>query len=89
MNFEFATTMTESVNKRHFNNHYAAPELLLGLKFMCTQVVIWALGCIIYEIRSGQKPFHMEYSVEPAEAMTNIAGTLGKLPFNWALIPFN
>ena len=93
MNFEFAHTITESFNKANFkmpdSNPYAAPELLLGLKFMGNQVDIWALGCIIYEIRSGQKPFDMDSSVEPAEAMAHIARTLGKLPENWAQIPFD
>lgn len=70
-------------------NPYAVTELLLGLKLMSTQVEIWVLGCFIYEIRSGQKPFHMESPVEPAEAMADVARTLGKLPENWVLIPFN
>ena len=70
-------------------NPYAVTELRLGLKLMSTQVEIWVLGCFIYEIRSGQKPFHMESPVEPAEAMADVARTLGKLPENWVLIPFN
>lgn len=93
MNFEFAHTITESFNQTYFktpfSSPYAAPELLLGLKFMSNQVDIWALGCIIYEIRSGQKPFDMDSSVEPVEAMAHIARTLGELPENWAQIPFD
>lgn len=93
MNFEFAHTITEFCNKAdfttRFSSPYAAPEVLLELKFMANQVDIWALGCIIYEIRSGQKPFNLNDLLEPAEAMAQIPRTLGKLPENWAQIPFD
>lgn len=93
MNFEFTHSITESVNMKPFNvpssNAYAASALLLGRKFMSTQADIRALGCIIYEILSGKKPFHMKSSVGPSEATANIARTLGDLPENRALIPFD
>ena len=59
---------------------FNAPEVACGfLAEPCSD--LWALGCIIYEIRAGRHIFPSAISVSPLEAMFEIMDLLGSLPF--------
>lgn len=66
---------------------FAAPELLIEKIKASGHADIWALGCTIYEARSGEMPFRLNYQNEGVEVL-RILHTLGKLPNDWAQIPF-
>ena len=38
--------------------HYISPEFLEDTENSSKEMVLWALGCIIYHMKSGKKPFH-------------------------------
>ncbi|MCJ1343399.1 hypothetical protein MMC31_001592 [Peltigera leucophlebia] len=71
-----------------FTNYYAAPELLFGGDANIYSD-IWAIGCLIYEIRSGTPLFHLAIQNPPVEAVSQIIELLGKLPHCWDPLQFN
>lgn len=77
-----------SVNEDKLPIGFTAPEILVGFKGMFPSDV-WALGCIIYQIRAGQLLFPFSVDVSPAEAIRRILGIIGNLPTIFAGIKFD
>ena len=72
----------------HTTNHYTAPEVLFGSDAsFCSD--IWALGCLIYEIRAGFPLFVCAINNTPIEAVGEIIVLLGKIPSSWNDVQFN
>lgn len=63
---------------------FLAPEVAVGLAAAPASDV-WALGCCIFRLRSGEGPFSNPFEVtSPADLMSYIIHTLGKdMPRNW------
>ncbi|KAE9379499.1 kinase-like protein [Stipitochalara longipes BDJ] len=61
---------------------YLAPEVAVGLKASPASD-IWALGCSIFRIRSGEGPFAGYEVTNPAELVSMVFRTLGELPGSW------
>jgi serine/threonine protein kinase len=72
------------------------PEKMLGtpISFMAPEVAIghapgpasdvWALGCCILRLRSGEEPFSSPFDVNtPEDLVTFIAHTIGDIPEKW------
>lgn len=60
---------------------YCAPEVIFDSK-MTKYSEIWALGCVIAELRAGQQLF-ASWSGGQDEILRQIVQTLGKLPDQW------
>lgn len=60
---------------------YIAPEALFDRQASFWSD-IWALGCIIFEIRSGKRLF-VSFFGDPSEVVEQMVETLGKLPEPW------
>lgn len=63
------------------SNGFCAPEILCGLKGG-PSTDLWALGCIIYEIRAGCHLFPFSIGVSPLDAISEIVQVLGSLPYH-------
>lgn len=61
-------------------NGFSAPEILCGLRAGPSSD-LWALGCIIYEIRAGHHLFPLTIKVKPLDAISEILDLLGSLPY--------
>jgi len=59
--------------------HYMAPELFDGLS-ATTSTDVWAFGCVLYEMLTGEKPFDGASMVELVAAISNKEPT-------WKLLP--
>ncbi len=60
-----------------------APEVAVGLAASPASD-IWALGCCIFRLRSGEGPFSSPFDVvSPARLMSYIIHTLGDMPRKW------
>jgi eukaryotic-like serine/threonine-protein kinase len=55
-------TMTVQTTQCLGTPGYRAPELVLNAVFN-TQVDIWSMGCILFEMSVGHKPFHDDFGV--------------------------
>lgn len=77
-----------STDEENLPNGFAAPEILFGFKGKFPSV-LWALGCIIYQIRAGQLLFPRSVDVSPAKAIKEIADTIEHLPNVFAGIKFD
>ncbi|MCJ1345044.1 hypothetical protein MMC31_003249, partial [Peltigera leucophlebia] len=71
-----------------YTNYYAAPEVLFGWDADFNSD-IWAIGCLIYEMRSGTPLFHLAIQNPPNEALYEIIQVLGKLPPHWDPVQSN
>lgn len=60
------------------SNGFCAPENLCGLKGG-PSTDLWALGCIIYEIRAGCHLFPFSIGLSPLDAISEIIQVLGSL----------
>ena len=60
---------------------YRAPEAIFDLE-ASVYSDIWALGCIIFEIRAGEQLFEAFWQ-EPDEILDQLVRALGKLPEPW------
>lgn len=67
---------------------FLAPEVVVGLKASPASDV-WALGCSIFRIRSGEGPFSGYEVTSPVDLMRMIIRTLGELPGSWEDILFD
>lgn len=85
----FHIKITEAFNtdEEKLPNGFAAPENLFGFKGRFPSD-LWALGCIIYQIRAGQLLFSRSVDVSPAEATKEIVDTIEHLPNVFAGIKF-
>ena len=61
---------------------FLAPEVAVGSKPSPASDV-WALGCSIFRIRSGEGPFSGYEVTSPADLMRIIIQTLGDMPGSW------
>lgn len=66
----------------HTTNYYAAPEILFGTNINFHSD-IWALGCLIYEMRAGYPLFSPAIDNPAGEAVHEIVQMLGKIPSPW------
>ncbi len=62
---------------------FSPPENLRGLKATRSSD-LWALGCIIFEIRSGDPPFPAGFLSSTLDALWEIEDTLGSIPSDLA-----
>ncbi|KAK4158236.1 kinase-like protein [Chaetomidium leptoderma] len=67
---------------------FLAPEVAVGLSASPASDV-WALGCSIFRLRSGQGPFSSIEVWSPGEALVIIVRTLGNLPDEWQRVLFD
>ena len=68
--------------------YYAAPEVLFGSSpDFCSDV--WAIGCLIYDMRSGTPLLYLAIQNRPFFAVYRIILVLGRLPPCWNLEQFN
>jgi serine/threonine protein kinase len=67
---------------------FLAPEVAVGLKASPASD-IWALGCSIFRIRSGEGPFSGYEVTSPVDLMRMIIRTLGELPGSWEDVLFD
>ncbi len=68
--------------------HYTAPEVLFG-RNASFHSDIWALGCLIFEMRGGFYLFPTAVNTPPLEAVGQIGELLGKPPTSWNHARFN
>ncbi|KAJ8131911.1 hypothetical protein O1611_g1711 [Lasiodiplodia mahajangana] len=62
---------------------FLAPEVAVGLPASPASDV-WALGCCIFRLRSGEGPFSNYYEVtSPADLMKIVHQTIGNMPVEW------
>ena len=69
-------------------NHYTAPEVLFGWG-AGFRSDIWALGCLIYELRAGFPLFMCAINNPPLAAIEEINLVLGEIPSSWMYVQFN
>lgn len=86
--FRIKTPEALSANEDKLPNGFTAPEILFGFKGKFPSD-LWALGCIIYQIRAGQLLFPCSVDVSPAEAIRKIVDMIGNLPTIFAGIKFD
>ncbi|KAI2785551.1 kinase-like protein [Daldinia loculata] len=67
---------------------YLAPEIAIG-RPASPASDIWALGCAIFRIRSGDDLFFDYDTDTPADALRQIVKTLGELPEEWKQAKFD
>ncbi len=67
---------------------FLAPEVAVGLSASPASDV-WALGCSIFRLRSGQGPFASIEVGSPADALVIIIKTFGSLPDEWQHVLFD
>ncbi|RDL42170.1 Uncharacterized protein BP5553_02149 [Venustampulla echinocandica] len=67
---------------------FLAPEVAVGLK-ASPRSDVWALGCSIFRLRSGESPFSGYEVTSPADLMKIIIQTLGDMPSSWEDILFD
>ncbi len=72
----------------HTTNHYTAPEVLFGWD-SSLRSDIWALGCLIYEVRAGFPLFLCAMNNKPLNAIEKFILLLGKIPPTWTHVQFN
>ena len=72
----------------HTTNHYTAPEVLCGWDASFSSD-IWALGCLIYELRSGFPLYACAINNTPVDAIQETILRLGKFPSSWSHVQFN
>ncbi len=60
---------------------YRSPEYILD-KRLGVESDIWALGCTLFEIRTGRPLFDLPYE-DPDEHLVRMVGILGKFPEPW------
>lgn len=61
---------------------FLAPEVAVGLKASPASDV-WALGCSIFRIRSGEGPFSGFEVTSPVDLLRIVIQTLGEFPGSW------
>lgn len=61
---------------------FLAPEVAVGLPASPASDV-WALGCCIFRLRSGEGPFSNYEVTSPADLMRIVFQTLGSMPPEW------
>lgn len=61
---------------------YLAPEVAVGLAASPASDV-WALGCCIFILRSGEGPFSNYEVTSPADLMKIVHQTIGEMPTEW------
>lgn len=68
---------------------YLAPEVAAGLP-ASTASDVWALGCCIFRLRSGEGPFSNPYMINcPADIFSFVIYTLkGEVPAQWRTVLF-
>ncbi len=71
-----------------YTNYYASPEVLFGWD-VTFYSDIWAIGCLIYEMHSGNPLFHLAIQNPPLEAVSQIIEVLGVPPELWQSVQFN
>lgn len=86
--FRIKTPEALSANEEKLPNGFTAPEVLCGFKGKIPSD-LWALGCIIYEIRAGQLLFPCSVDVSPAKAIGEIVDMIGNPPTIFAGIKFD
>lgn len=86
--FRIKTSETLSANEEKVPNGFTAPEILFGFqgKFPSD---LWALGCIIYQIRAGQLLFPCSVDVSAAQVIKEIVDMTEDLPTIYAGIKFD
>lgn len=67
---------------------FLAPEVAVGLKASPASDV-WALGCSIFRLRSGESPFSGYEVTSPADLVRLVIQTLGDMPSSWEDISFD
>jgi len=67
---------------------YLAPEVAIG-QLESPASDVWALGCIIFRVRSGDDLF-FDYDTDcPSDALRQIVKAMGELPKKWRQTKFN
>ena len=84
---DFGLSKIVNCDTTHYTNYistrwYRAPEIILGSTSYNTKIDIFAMGCIIAELYSGQPliPISSE-----ADMLYKLSNLIGKPPLNWAL----
>lgn len=82
VDFGFAK-MLKTISQRTYTNcgtpAYIAPEILIDNKGHGNEVDVWSLGILMYEIVSGQTPFHAESTLEVYENINKCQPVYNKL----------
>ena len=74
--FRVKCSNNPSTDQRPWSNGFIPPENLCGLKYMQSSD-LWALGCIIYEIRAGLSLFPLSVDASPSDSIWEISDTIG------------
>ena len=74
--FRFKCSNNLSTDQRQWSNGFIPPENLCGLKYMQSSN-LWALGCIIYEIRAGLSLFPLSVNASPSDSIWEISDKIG------------
>ena len=84
---DFGLSKIVNCDTTHYTNYistrwYRAPEIILGSTSYNTKIDIFAMGCIIAELYSGQP---LIPSSSEADMLYKLSNLIGKPPLNWAL----
>ncbi|KAI0845058.1 kinase-like protein [Daldinia vernicosa] len=89
IDFDQSFTITRPPSERPgIPAKYLAPEVAVGRPASPASDV-WALGCAIFRIRSGDDLFFDYDTDTPADALRQIVKTLGELPEEWRQTKFD
>ncbi len=72
----------------HTTNHYTAPKVLCGWDASFSSD-IWALGCLIYELRAGYPLYSFAINNMAAGGILETILLIGKIPSPWSQVQFN
>lgn len=67
---------------------FLAPEVAVG-RLVGPASDVWALGCSIFRMRSGESPFSGYEVTSPADLMRFIVRSIGNIPDSWGEILFD
>jgi serine/threonine protein kinase len=60
----FAGYLDQELTRRCGSVHYAAPEIIRGIKYDGRKIDIWSIGIILYTMSTGKLPFYGETDAE-------------------------
>lgn len=85
----FTTTASPPPERPGIPANYLAPEVAAGRRPLSPASDLWALGCAIFRMRSGDDLF-FDYDTDcPADALRQIVKAMGALPEEWGQTRFD